>query len=277
VVAPGRRATLEPLIVGGGQERGLRSGTLPTHQIAGFGLACDFVKADLATAADRVAALRDRLQAGLEPMPGVLLNGDRVRRGPAILNLSFEGVEGESLFTGLVGFALSTGSACNSTRGEPSFVLRAMGRDTQLAQSSLRFSLGRSTTPAEVDAVIVAVRRELSRLRGLSPAEPPPIDDWRRQGARILVGEAGAVRLGTWVRLLLCIDGDIVKAARFQSYGCPHTESVCRALVARLPGQRRDALQPGTPEEWRLAADAPVEKLGRMLIIEDALRAAQGS
>jgi hypothetical protein len=207
----------------------------------------------------------------------VLLNGDRARRAPAILNLSFEGVEGESLFTGLAELALSTGSACNSASVEPSFVLRAMGRDTQLAQSSLRFSLGRSTTGAEVDIAIAAVRRELSRLRALSPALPPPVADWRGEGATVLSGEAGAVRLGTWVRLMLCIEGDIVKAARFQAYGCPHTLAVCRALVARLPGRRRDALQPGTPEQWRQEVDAPVEKLGRMLIIEDALRAAQGA
>ena len=275
-VAPDRRVTLEPLIVGGGQERGLRAGTLATHQIAGFGLACEQVLADREAAAARVAQLRDRLLAGLVDLPGVLHNGDRVRQGPAILNLSFEDVEGESLYTGLVELALSTGSACNSASGEPSFVLRALGRDTQLAQGSLRFSLGRGTTADQIDRAIAAVRRELARLRALSPALPPPVDDWRREGATVLAGEAGAVRLGTWVRLLLCVDGNTVKDARFQAYGCPHTLAVCRALVARLPGQRRNALQAGTPEQWREAAGAPVEKLGRMLIIEDALRAAQG-
>ena len=185
-------------------------------------------------------------------------------------------MEGESLYTGLVELALSTGSACNSASGEPSFVLRALGRDTQLAQGSLRFSLGRGTTADQIDRAIAAVRRELARLRALSPVLPPPVDDWRREGATVLAGEAGAVRLGTWVRLLLRVDGNTVKDARFQAYGCPHTLAVCRALVARLPGQRRNALQAGTPEQWREAAGAPVEKLGRMLIIEDALRAAQG-
>ena len=277
VVAASRRVTLEPLIVGGGQERGLRSGTLPVHQIAAFGLACELVRADREAAARRVAVLRERLLDGLQDLPGVLLNGDRQHCGPAILNLSFEDVEGESLYAGLAELALSTGSACNSTSGEPSFVLRALGRDTALAQSSLRFSLGRTTTAAGIDVAIAAVRRELSRLRALSPALAPPVDDWQAEGATIHSGEAGSVRLGTWVRFLLCVHGDFVKAARFQAYGCPHTLAVCQALVARLPGRRRDALQPGSPEQWRQDVGAPVEKLGRMLIIEDALRAAQGA
>ena len=276
-VAPQRRATLEPLLVGGGQERGLRSGTLATHQIAGFGLACELAAAELPVAARRLTALRERLLQGLSDLPGVLLNGDPLRRVPGILNLSFTGVEGESLYGGLAELALSTGSACNSASGEPSYVLRALGRDTQLAQSSLRFSLGHGTSVAQIDTAIAAVRRELQRLRALSPELPPPVQDWRQRGARVLVGEAGETRLGTWVRLLLCVEGEFVKAARFQAYGCPHTLAACQALVSQLQGRSRAALQPGMPEQWRLQVGAPVEKLGRMLIIEDALRAAQGS
>lgn len=155
-------------------------------------------------------------------------------------------------------------------------MLRALGRDTQLAQSSLRFSLGHGTSAAQIDMAIAAVRRELQRLRALSPELRPPVEDWRQRGARVLVGEAGEMRLGTWVRLLLCVEGEFVKAARFQAYGCPHTLAACQALVSQLPGRSRAALQPGMPEQWRLQAGAPVEKLGRMLIIEDALRAAQG-
>ena len=271
-VSPARRAAREPLIVGGGQERGLRGGTLATHQIAGFGLACELARADLESAAKRIAGLRERLLEGLAGLPGVLLNGDRLRRAPGILNLSFEGVEGESLYSGLAELAVSTGSACSSATGEPSPVLRALGRDTQLAQSSLRFSLGRGSSVADVDAAIAAVRRELGRLRALSPDRPPPIDDWRAQGASVVCGEAGERRLGTQIRLVLCVDAEFVKAARFQAYGCPHTLAACHALVSHLPGRRCDALQPGTPEQWRQEIGAPVEKLGRMLIIEDALR-----
>jgi hypothetical protein len=225
--------------------------------------------------ATRVAALRDRLQAGLAGLPGVLLNGDPVHRSPAILNLSFEDVEGESLYAGLPELALSTGSACNSASGEPSFVLRALGRDTQLAQASLRFSLGAGSSEADVDAAVAAVRRELARLRALSPRLPPPVEDWRAGGAELRAGEAGAVRLGTWVRMLLCVRSGIVQDARFQAYGCPQVLAACERLVQALPGQPADAPQVGTPEEWRRAVGAPVEKLGRILIIEDALRAAR--
>jgi cysteine desulfurase len=274
-VAPHRYVTLEPQLIGGGQERGLRSGTPATHQIAAFGLACELAAAEREGNARRLVGLRERLLQGLQDLPGVLLNGDPVRRLPGILNLSFPGVEGESLYSGLAELALSTGSACNSSSGEPSYVLRALGRDTQLAQSSLRFSLGRGTTPAEIDTAIAAVRRELLRLRALSPAQPPPVGDWLAQGVRVVTGEAGETRLGTWVRLLLGVDGEFVKAARFQAYGCPHTLAACQALVAQLPGRHRAALQPGSPEQWRGAVGAPVEKLGRMLIIEDALRALQ--
>jgi cysteine desulfurase len=276
-VAPQRRVTLVPQVLGGGQERGLRSGTPATHQIAGFGLACELALADREATTRRLSGLRDRLLQALTELPGVLLNGDPLHRVAGILNLSFEDVEGESLYTGLAELALSTGSACSSASGEPSPVLRALGRDTQLAQSSLRFSLGRSTTAADIETAIAAVRRELLRLRALSPALPPPVDDWLAQGERVLSGEAGAPRLGTQVRLVLCVQGEFVKAARFQAYGCPHTLAACRALVAQLVGRRREALQPGTPEQWRVNAGAPVEKLGRMLIIEDALRAAQAS
>ena len=272
VIAPHRRGRLEPLVVGGGQERGLRAGTLPVPLVAGFGLACELVRADRDAAAARVAALRDRLQAGLEALSGVLFNGDRDHRSPAILNLSFEGVDGEALVAALPGLALSTGSACDSATGEPSFVLRALGRDTQLAQASLRFSLGRGTSAADIDFAVDTVRGAVARLRELSPAQPAPVADWQAAGAEVRVGEAGAVRLGTWVRLLLCVREGRIEDARFQAYGCPHVLVACEGLVAALRGLPLDAPQPGSPEDWRRAVDAPVEKLGRILIIEDALR-----
>ena len=117
----------------------------------------------------RLTGLRDRLWAGLADLGGTYLNGAESPRAPSILNVSFEGIEGESLVTGLAGLAVSTGSACNSASGDPSYVLRALGRDTQLAQSSLRFSVGRFTTPQDIDFAVQAVRREVTRLRALSP------------------------------------------------------------------------------------------------------------
>jgi cysteine desulfurase len=168
-VHPARRAQLQPLQFGGGQERGLRSGTLPVHQIAGFGAACELVQLEGPAEVARITALRERLWRGLEDLPGVLLNGHRERRVAGILNVSFEGVEGESLLQGLAELALSTSAACNSDSDEASYVLRALGRDPQLAQASLRFSLGRFTTVAEIDRAVAAVRRELGRLRAIAP------------------------------------------------------------------------------------------------------------
>ncbi len=168
-VAQERRAVLEPLIYGGGHERGLRSGTLPVHQIAGFGLACELCALEQPEEARRVEALRDRLWEGLRGIDGVLLNGHPGRRAAGILNASFPGVEGESLVLGLSELALATGSACHSDRGEPSYVLRALGRDAQLAQSSLRFSLGRFSGEEDVAVAVGAVRREVARLRAVAP------------------------------------------------------------------------------------------------------------
>jgi cysteine desulfurase len=269
-VAPSVRARLQPLQFGGGQERGLRSGSLPTHQIVGFGVACALAIQEGRAEALRTAELRDRLRHGLCLLPGVLLNGHPTQRLPGILNLSFEGVEGESLFASLGELAVATGAACNSASGEPSYVLRALGRDTQLAQSSLRFSFGRFSTKMEIDGAILAVNREINRLRDLSPAEPSAVAD--SPGG--LQGEAGSARLGTWVRWHLAVTADrVVKAARFQLYGCPHTEAVCAWLAPRLAGRSLADRVPGTPQEWAEANAVPREKLGRLLVIEDALRA----
>jgi cysteine desulfurase len=266
-VAPAHRGHLLPQMQGGAQERGLRAGTLAAHQIVGFGLAAEIAAARQASEAARLDMLRERLWSGLADLPGVLRNG---RPGaPHILNVSFTGVEGESLFTSLPMLMLSTGSACNSQSGEPSFVLRALGRDSEQAQSSLRFSLGHGTTEAEIDSAIAAVRAAHCQLWNASPARLLP----SAANAEQWVGEAGAERLGTWVRIALSAPGGTVREARFQVYGCPHTAAVCNLLQQRLPGQPVEALAPGTPEQWRTTVGAPVEKLGRFLIIEDALAA----
>ncbi|MDW9229814.1 cysteine desulfurase IscS [Burkholderia cepacia] len=163
------RVRIEAQMHGGGHERGMRSGTLPTHQIVGMGEAFRLAKEEMAEESRRVGALRDRLLAGLSTLDEVYVNGDLARRIPHNLNVSFNFVEGESLIMGIKGVAVSSGSACTSASLEPSYVLRALGRSDELAHSSIRFTLGRFTTEAEVDSVIAQVRDTVGKLRALSP------------------------------------------------------------------------------------------------------------
>jgi cysteine desulfurase len=230
---------------------------------------------------------------------------------PGLVNVSFEGVEGESLVTGLVEIAVSTGSACSSATREPSYVLRALGRSTELAQSSLRVSFGRFTTAAHLDVAAAAIRREVSRLRvlaggaaiagagrGLSPADVPEdallarslspltrgyflaapripeLPEGSPPPKGYAQGTAGKPADGTRVTLELKIATGIVKSARFTAYGCPHTLAVTQWLCEVLEGARIDGGPPGTPAEWAAKFAVPVEKLGRLLVVEDALRAA---
>jgi cysteine desulfurase len=164
------KSRLEPQIHGGGHEWGMRSGTLATHQIVGMGEAFRIAATEQAADAVRLRGLRVRLWEGIVGLGGVHLNGDPERRVAGILNVSFEGVEGESLLFALRDLALSSGSACTSASREASYVLRALGREDQLAQSSLRFSLGRFSTAEEVDCAIAVVREQVDRLRSLGPA-----------------------------------------------------------------------------------------------------------
>jgi len=319
------RPSLRPISFGGGQERGLRPGTLPTHQIIGFGVACEVASAALATEPTRIAVLRDRLWDSLRRLDGVHLNGEGAPRLPEILNVSFAGVEGESLVTALGSLAVTTGSACNSASGEPSYVLRALGRSSQLAQSSLRFSLGRGTREADIDRAASEVRFQVERLRAVSPAGsgapasfagasarvrepsqvpesaaalaslddtlsplarryfdalpgagsmPPTVDSASAIGGdRVIQGEAGSAGDEAWVRFFLRVRDGSVKAALFQAYGCPHTLAVTAWLTEQLTGRPRTDLVPGTPAAWLEALNVPVEKLGRLLVVEDALRA----
>ena len=163
------RVRLEAQMHGGGHERGLRSGTLATHQIVGMGEAFRLAGAEMAAEAARIRALRDRLWAGLGRMEEVYLNGDLERRVPGNLNVSFNFVEGESLIMALKDIAVSSGSACTSASLEPSYVLRALGRNDELAHSSLRFSIGRFTTEEDIDRTIALIEGAVRRLRDLSP------------------------------------------------------------------------------------------------------------
>jgi cysteine desulfurase len=163
------RIRLEAQMHGGGHERGLRSGTLATHQIVGMGEAFRIAKEEMATENERIRMLRDRLLTGLKTIEETYVNGDMEHRVPHNLNISFNFVEGESLIMAIKELAVSSGSACTSASLEPSYVLRALGRSDELAHSSIRFSIGRFTTEADVDYAINLLQTKLGKLRELSP------------------------------------------------------------------------------------------------------------
>jgi cysteine desulfurase len=301
------RPRIAPIQFGGGHERGLRSGTLPTHQLVGFGVAATLATANLARDAAHARDLAARLCRELESIPGIEFNSQPERNVPGLVNVSFPGIEGESLITGLTGIAVSTGSACTSATREASYVLRALGRSTELAQSSLRISLGRFTTAADVDVAATAIRDEVNRLRVLAgdpaatPAAPSPSPEAGSLAARSLnefarryffaparaprfpegeapagirQGRAGRREEGTAVQVELEITGGIVKSARFSAYGCPHTVAVASWLCEVLEGRRPEAGLPDGPPQWAQRFAVPAEKLGRLLVVEDAMRAA---
>ncbi|OGT31169.1 MAG: IscS subfamily cysteine desulfurase [Gammaproteobacteria bacterium RIFCSPHIGHO2_12_FULL_35_23] len=163
------RVRLEAQIHGGGHERGMRSGTLATHQIVGFGEACRLAREDFNEDSQRIKQLRDRLWHGIKDLEAIHLNSDLERGYPGILNVSFNYVEGESLIMALKHMAVSSGSACTSASLEPSYVLRALGLNDELAHSSIRFSIGRFTTEAQIDAAINEINHSIHRLREMSP------------------------------------------------------------------------------------------------------------
>ncbi|NOX77232.1 MAG: IscS subfamily cysteine desulfurase [Gammaproteobacteria bacterium] len=163
------RVRLEAQMHGGGHERGMRSGTLATHQIVGMGEAFGLAKAEMEKDRAHITRLRDRLYNGVKDLEEVYVNGDMAHGVPNVLNISFNFVEGESLIMSLKDLAVSSGSACTSASLEPSYVLRALGRNDELAHSSIRFSIGRFTTEAEIDHAITHVRKAIAKLRELSP------------------------------------------------------------------------------------------------------------
>ncbi|TAL67736.1 MAG: IscS subfamily cysteine desulfurase [Burkholderiaceae bacterium] len=163
------RVRIEAQMHGGGHERGMRSGTLPTHQIVGMGEAFRIARAEMAADNLRIRALHDRMLAGLRDVEQVFINGHLEKRVPHNLNMSFNYVEGESLIMGIKGLAVSSGSACTSASLEPSYVLRALGRSDELAHSSLRMTIGRWTTEAEIDYAVETIKQNVAKLRDLSP------------------------------------------------------------------------------------------------------------
>lgn len=163
------RIRLEAQMHGGGHERGFRSGTLPAHQIVGMGEAFRIAKEEMVSENARIKALRDKLWAGLSSIEEVYLNGDLNLRVPHNLNVSFNYVEGESLMMAIKDIAVSSGSACTSASLEPSYVLRAIGREDELAHSSIRFSIGKNTTEQDIDYAITLIKEKVGKLRDLSP------------------------------------------------------------------------------------------------------------
>jgi cysteine desulfurase len=163
------RVRIEAQMHGGGHERGLRSGTLPTHQIVGMGAAYAIAKAEMGTEIERIRMLQRRLLDGLADIEQVFINGDLERRVPHNVNASFNYVEGESLIMGIKGIAVSSGSACTSASLEPSYVLRALGRSDELAHSSLRITIGRFTTEQDIDYAVATLKDRVAKLRELSP------------------------------------------------------------------------------------------------------------
>jgi len=160
---------LEAQMHGGGHEKGLRSGTLPTHQIVGMGEAFRLARLEMATENERIRMLRDKLLAGIQDLEEVYVNGDLEHRVPHNLNVSFNFVEGESLIMAMKELAVSSGSACTSASLEPSYVLRALGRNDELAHSSIRFTLGRFTRPEDIDFAVKLIKERIGKLREMSP------------------------------------------------------------------------------------------------------------
>ena len=163
------RVRLEAQMHGGGHERGFRSGTLPTHQIVGMGEAFRLAREEMESENKRIGVLRDRLLTGLSDIEHIYINGDMTHRVPHNLNVSFAYVEGESMLMAVKDLAVSSGSACTSASLEPSYVLRALGRDDELAHSSIRFTIGRFTTEEEIDYAVKLLREKIGKLRELSP------------------------------------------------------------------------------------------------------------
>ena len=163
------RIRIEAQMHGGGHERGFRSGTLATHQIVGMGEAFELAHKEMATENERIRMLRDRLMAGLSDIAEIYVNGDMEHRVPHNLNVSFNYVEGESLIMAVKDLAVSSGSACTSASLEPSYVLRALGRSDELAHSSIRFTIGRFTTEAEIDFTTSLMKGKVEKLRDMSP------------------------------------------------------------------------------------------------------------
>lgn len=276
-----RLRRVEPLLFGGGQERGMRPGTLPTHQIAGMGEAFRIAAARLEEDRRHVTGLRDRLWSRLRAIPGVLRNGhlcqdtgqDTGEDVGHILNVSVTGVEGESLHAALKELAVASGSACTSLTDEPSYVLRVLGRSPALARSSVRFSFGRPTTAGDIDRAAAIFASAVAGLRRIAPgASPPATTAGEPAGTLLARGEAGSEEAGTWVVFTARVREGRVARLDAGVFGCPDTRAACDQAVRMLTGAPVADLGRLEPGPMGAGLGIPPEKAGRLLIIQDALR-----
>lgn len=297
------RVRVAAQIHGGGHERGMRSGTLPVHQIVGMGEACRLAGELMNDEAGRVSRLRDRLWEALSELPDVLRNGSAEHCVAGILNVSIAGVDGEALHAGLSGLktpvAISSGSACTAASQESSYVLRALGRDDELAYASVRFSLGRWTTEDEIDQVAFAVTALVNALRRRSPKWLQPVEAsepamaarhsqfsdevWRYYSESLhhsgrgkemdkegLVVECGTPGSRAVLRLAVQMDAERITAADFQSYGCVSALAVGAWLCDRLQDQRLSEISISSAEIESALGLAPIKR-HCALLAEDAL------
>lgn len=262
------RPWIEPLMWGGGHERGLRPGTLATHQIVGFGRAAAIARVRRDDDARHVEQLAASVRAGLGDLSGLRWNDHPVHRLPGLVSLSIEGVEGESLMAALSAIAVSSGAACDSSSGEPSYVLRAQGVAPELAQATLRIAFGRFNDEKDAQQAVVSIREAVTRLRALDAPGAPPGEGW-------MAGEAGSLREGARIRCFLKIDSaGRISAIEFRAATCPQVRAVLEWLGRSVVD--RPASQPTAegPRAWAQQFGVPTEKLGRLLRVEDAMRAA---
>jgi len=268
------RPWLEPLSFGGGHERGLRPGTLATHQIVGFATAARLAANRMSADAQHSIALVHAFKQELSGLEGLRFNDHPKRRLPGLVSVTFEGVEGESLLAALPELAVSSGAACDSASGEPSYVLRAQGVPTEWARSTLRVAFGRHNTPEHVKVAAAAIRRAVSELRARDAATAPE----RPAGVEgaWAVGEAGSYREGMRVRCFLALDATgRIATVRFRAFACPELWRALQTFEQQWPGRRLDPTELGSPTSWAAQFQIPTEKLGRLIRVEDAWRAAK--
>ena len=260
---------IEPLHYGGGQQRAIRPGTLPTHQIAGLGAACAIAAGRLEEEGRRVRALRDRLWRGLEQSGGVLLNGASAPRAPGILSVSVEGVEGASLVQALEGVVFSLGSACSRLQDEPSAVLRCLGRPPLLAGSTVRFSIGRFTSAGEIDKAIAIFDMAVVHLRSLADQKPAIRDG----NGRVTRGEAGRRSSGNWIRLEARWRGESAVETAYRVLGPPILEAAARNGADALKSAGKGLVVAAWARRMKEALSPPPESRALLLCAEDALQA----
>ncbi len=270
--SPRARPWIEPLMWGGGHERALRPGTLATHQLVGFGVAAAIARQRRQIDAAQVEEWVARFRAALQGLEALRWNDHLQHRLPGLVSLSIAGVEGESLLAALPEIAVSTGAACDSASAEPSYVLRAQGISAELAQATLRICFGRHNSARDAETAGAAVVRAVRMLRARNapgmPAAVAPGERWHE-------GAAGTLREGAQIRCYLKVrpDGRIGELV-FRAATCPAVWRVLEALQQEAPGRPVSEPAVGGPRDWAHRHSVPIEKLGRLLRVEDALRAA---